>query len=197
MQAPECPRDAHVAATHIAAFAEFVQAGIWSFGERLQQEGFLVQTNDPLPTTPMGQRRDAAGIALLAQQVLEPSFRDLEAFGDVRLGAFLGPIRTHDPNTQIHRVSIHAWPPAEASVQNYPEHANVKCFSLAFWYATPRSGPLPRSGAVLPWDRSPSRPNASPPAPQPMPRRRSPSPPALRPADSDSSSWYPPKAPSA
>lgn len=92
MQALERPSDAHAAALHATALAEFVQSSIRSFGEFLQEERFLVHTDDALPTTPMRQGFDGARFASLAQQVLQPSFRYLKAFGKLRLGSFLGNI---------------------------------------------------------------------------------------------------------
>jgi len=52
----------------------------------------LVETDDALPTTPMGQGLDGTRFAQSAQQVLQPSFGNLEAFGKIRLGSFLRKI---------------------------------------------------------------------------------------------------------
>lgn len=69
-----------------------VQTGIGRFGEGLQQDPILVETDDALPTTPMGQGLDGTRFAQSAQQVLQPSFGNLEAFGKIRLGSFLRKI---------------------------------------------------------------------------------------------------------
>src|SRR5262249_10523281 len=64
-----------------------------------------------VPTPCVWPGLDGPCVTAEAQQVSQPAFRDLEALGQFRLGAFVGEIRLDDPNTQIHRVGFHTWPP--------------------------------------------------------------------------------------
>lgn len=78
--------------------AQFLQTGIGSFGEGRQEGRFLLRTDDAWATTSMRQGLEGTGLALSAQQVLQPAFRNLEASGQICLRSLLGQIGFDDPN---------------------------------------------------------------------------------------------------
>jgi hypothetical protein len=110
------PRDAHAAARDPATLDQFVQTGVGRFGNRLEQQRFCVAADDALPAAATRQRLDGTGFAPSPQQIVQPSFRNLESLGEFSLRSLVGEIRLNNPSAQIHRVSFHAWPPCRGQV---------------------------------------------------------------------------------
>jgi hypothetical protein len=94
--------------------AQFLQGGIGSLRQHFLEPGDLRAGHLGLATTVAGQRPDRVVEAPLPQQLLDPSFTDLEPFRQLDLGSFAPIICSKDAGAEIQGVRFHALPPADS-----------------------------------------------------------------------------------